>query len=87
MLEQEQQPHLLTAAQTKLFSFTDNDENFNFTEKEVITLLDLVEKRFPTSETSWAEIAWALYMLYPVAEEMKCGDACRRKFRSLCKCR
>jgi len=53
-----------------------------FTRQEMKTLLDLVEVKLPVSSSNWAEIAWALYMLHPTA--MRCGEACRRKFLSIC---
>ena len=55
-----------------------------FSQQEIKILLDLVEIRLPSSSRNWAEIAWALYMLYPNNKVMRCGDACRRKFLNLC---
>ena len=55
-----------------------------FSQQEIKILLDLVEIRLPSSSRNWAEIAWALYMLYPNNKVMRCGDACRCKFLNLC---
>jgi len=55
-----------------------------FSQQEIKILLDLVEIRLPSSSRNWAEIAWALYMLYPNNKVMRCGDACHRKFLNLC---
>jgi hypothetical protein len=58
-----------------------------FSQQEIKILLDLVEIRLPSSSRNWAEIAWALYMLYPNNKVMRCGDACHRKFLNLCNTR
>jgi hypothetical protein len=45
-----------------------------FSQQKVKILLDLVEIRLPSTSRNRAEIAWALYMLYPNNKVMRCGD-------------
>jgi len=42
-----------------------------FSQQEVKILLDLVEIRLPSTSRNWAEITWALYMLYPNNKVMR----------------